>query len=257
MKIGICAPPQYWQAAKELGYDYSEWNFSVTAGYTPEQFKQVLEQKQALDWSIPSMNGFFPGGFMMFGEDRAQIESWTREYAKAGFARAAEFGADVAVMGSGYARNVPDGMEIAQAKERFAALMYILGEEGKQYGVRVAIEPLRRAETNFLHTLWEGAEICDMVDHSSVGLTFDIFHFWSGGEPMENIEKYKKHIFHAHIARPQADRLAPTEADTADCLVYRDALRAIGYDDKISLEPVYGNFINDITGAYPVLDKFR
>ena len=21
MKIGICAPPQYWQAAKELGYD--------------------------------------------------------------------------------------------------------------------------------------------------------------------------------------------------------------------------------------------
>ena len=257
MKIGICAPPQYWQAAKELGYDYSEWNFSVTAGYTPEQFKQVLAQKQALEWTIPSFNGFFPGGFMMFGEDRAQIEAWTREYAKAGFARAAEFGADVAVMGSGYARNVPDGMALSEAKERFAALMYILGEEGQKAGVRVAIEPLRKQETNFIHTLWEGAEICEMAGHANVGLTFDIFHFWSGGEPMENIEKYKQHIFHAHIARPQADRLAPTEADTADCLVYRDALRAIGYDDKISLEPVYGDFIADITGAYPVLKHFR
>ena len=257
MKIGICAPPQYWQAAKELGYDYSEWNFSVTAGYTPEQFKQVLEQKQALEWSIPSMNGFFPGGFVMFGEDRAQIEAWTREYAKAGFARAAQFGADVTVMGSGYARNVPEGMDIAEAKERFAALMRILGEEGEKHGIRVAIEPLQQKETNFLHTLEEGAEICAMVNHPYVGLTLDVFHFWAGGEPLENIEKYKQYVFHAHIARPAADRKAPTEADTDMCLVYRDAMRAIGYDDKISLEPVYGDFIADITGAYPVLDKFR
>ena len=257
MKIGVCAPPQFWAAAKELGYDHVEWNFSVIANYTEEQMAHYLAQKKELGLEIPSCNGFFPGGFMMFGEDRAQIEAWTREYAKKGFARAAEFGADVAVMGSGYARNVPEGMDLAEAKERFASLMRILGEEGEKYGVRVAIEPLRKQETNFLHTLWEGAEICEMANHPNVGLTFDIFHFWSGGEPMEHIEKYKKHIFHAHIARPQADRLAPTEADTADCLVYRDALRAIGYDDKISLEPVYGDFIADITGAYPVLKKFR
>lgn len=258
MKIGICAPPQYWEAAKNVGYDHVEWNFSVTATYTEEQMKEYIALKDSLGLLIPSFNGFFPGGHPMFDDDQAGIEAWVREYAKDGFARAARFGADVAVMGSGYARNIPEGMEPARAKERFARLMYILGEQGKAAGVRVAIEPLQAKETNFLHTLEEGAEICDMVAHSHVGLTLDIFHIWAGGEPLYNIEKFKQYIFHAHIARPQADRKAPTIEDLADCLVWRDAMRAIGYDDKISLEPVYSpDFIGDITGAYPVLKEFR
>ena len=74
MKIGVCAPPRFWAAAKELGYDHVEWNFSVIAGYTEEQMAQYLAQKKELGLEIPSCNGFFPGGFMMFGEDRAQIE---------------------------------------------------------------------------------------------------------------------------------------------------------------------------------------
>jgi sugar phosphate isomerase/epimerase len=257
MKIGVCAPPQYWAAAKELGYDHVEWNFSVIANYTEEQMTEYLAQKDALGLDIPSCNGFFPGGFVMFGENREEIEAWAREYARAGFARAAKFGANVAVMGSGYARNVPEGMDLAEAKERFASLMRILGEEGEKYGVRVAIEPLQKKETNFLHTLEEGAEICAMVNHPNVGLTLDIFHFWAGGEPLENIAKYKQYVFHAHLARPAADRKAPTEADADMCFVYRDAMRAIGYDDKISLEPVYGDFIADITGAYEVMKHFR
>ena len=257
MKIGICAPPQYWAAAKELGYDHVEWNFSVIANYTEEQMAHYLAQKDEQGVQILACNGFFPGGFVMFGENRNEIEAWTRNYARAGFARAKQFGADVAVMGSGYARNVPEGMDVAEAKERFAALMRILGQEGEKAGVRVAIEPLQKKETNFLHTLQEGAEICAMADHPNVGLTLDIFHFWAGGEPLSNIEKYKQYVFHAHIARPAADRKAPTKADLADCLVYRDAMRAIGYDGKISLEPVYGDFMADITGAYPVLEKFR
>lgn len=257
MKIGVCAPPQYWAAVKEHGFDYVEWNFSVIANYTEEQMAYYLAQKDEQGVQILACNGFFPGGFVMFGEDRAAIEAWARDYARAGFARAAKFGANVAVMGSGYARNVPEGMDIAEAKERFAALMRILGEEGEKYGVRVAIEPLQVKETNFLHTLEEGAEICAMVNHPYVGLTLDIFHFWAGGEPLENIEKYKQYVFHAHLARPAADRKAPTAADTDMCLVYRDAMRAIGYDDKISLEPVYGDFIADITGAYEVMKHFR
>ena len=258
MKVGICAPPQYWEAAKETGYDHAEWNFSITATYTEEQMQQNIALKNSLGLLIPSFNGFFPGTLVMFGEDRPAIEAWVREYAKNGFDRAARFGADVAVMGSGYARNVPQGMELAEAKERFASLMHILGEEGQKVGMRVAIEPLQQKETNFIHTLEEGAEICEMVGHSHVGLTLDIFHIWAGGEPLSNIEKYKQYIFHAHIARPQADRKAPTVADLADCLVWRDAMRNIGYDDKISLEPVYSpDFIGDITGAYPVLKEFR
>ncbi len=257
MKIGVCAPPQFWAAVKEQGFDHVDWNFSAMATCTEEQITEYLVQKDALGLDIPCCNGFFPGGFVMFGENRDEIEAWARDYARAGFARAAKFGANVAVMGSGYARNVPEGMELSEAKERFAALMRILGEEGERFGVRVAIEPLQLKETNFLHTLEEGAEICEMVNHPNVGLTLDIFHFWAGGEPIENIEKYKKYVFHAHLARPQADRKAPTEADLADCLVYRDAMRAIGYDDKISLEPVYGDFLIDIAGAYPVMKHFR
>ncbi len=257
MKIGVCAPPQYWAAVKELGYDHVEWNFSVIANYTEEQMAYYLAQKDEQGVQILACNGFFPGGFAMFGENRDEIEAWTREYARAGFARAAQFGAEVAVMGSGYARNIPEGMDKAEAKQRFAALMRILGEEGERAGVRVAIEPLQVKETNFLHTLEEGAEICAMVNHPYVGLTLDVFHFWAGGEPIQNIEKYKQYVFHAHLARPQADRKAPTEADLADCLVYRDAMRAIGYDGKISLEPVYGDFSSDIAGAYPVMKHFR
>ena len=111
MRIGICAPPQHWELVKNIGYDYAEWNFSVTAAYTKEQLDQTLAQKKALDIAIPSFNGFFPGGFVMFGKDRTAIEAYAREYSAKGFERAAMFGADVAVMGevglAGEVRAIP------------------------------------------------------------------------------------------------------------------------------------------------------
>ena len=70
MKIGVCAPPQYWATVKEHGFDYVEWNFSVIANYTEEQMTYYLAQKDAQDLGVFSCNGFFPGGFVMFGEDR-------------------------------------------------------------------------------------------------------------------------------------------------------------------------------------------
>lgn len=43
-------------------------------------------------------------------------------------------------------------------------------------GIRLAVEPLNRFETDFLNTAGQGVELCRMIDSPAVGLSLDTFH---------------------------------------------------------------------------------
>ena len=111
-----------------------------------------------------------------------------------------------------------------------------MSDIAKKYGLLLAIEPLNRDTTNYINTLADGAGVCEKVNIDNVCLLVDLFHVHMNGEDLNDVRKYGKHIIHAHLARRNEDRGAPTMADAESIREFTDALRDIGYDERITVE---------------------
>lgn len=267
MKLGVCTGPAEWKTIADNGFDYAEANLSSLAGLTDSEFALWMQEKDACGLSIEAYNGFFPSSFCLYGdvdEDRNFIPDLegklleAEAYVERALSRAEMLGGKIAVLGSSGARNIPDALPREIAEAHFVKLLVLCGDFAEKHGMKIAIEPLRRAETNFINTVSEGAEICRRANHPSVGLLVDFFHFYSNGESVEDIEKAKGLIIHAHLARPNADRKYPTDADRDYCRPWVKALDSIGYDERISLECSFsGRMREALPLTRTVMDMFK
>lgn len=96
--------------------------------------------------------------------------------------RAAESGCKIVVIGSGKARYIPENFSREYAASQFCEIMDICGEIGKDYCIKIAIEPLNYDETNYINTVAEGLEFCRTVANSNVGVLADFYHIYKTGE---------------------------------------------------------------------------
>jgi sugar phosphate isomerase/epimerase len=74
-------------------------------------------------------------------------------------------------------------------------------EFAKLMGVRLALEPLNRYETDLIQTASEGMDLLTQVGSANLGLLLDTFHM-NIEEPSieESIRTCGEHIFHFHVA---------------------------------------------------------
>ncbi|MCQ2430511.1 MAG: sugar phosphate isomerase/epimerase [Clostridia bacterium] len=253
MRIGVTGGPREWPVAASLGYDYVEGNFSWIASLDQDGFEAARQTLAGTGLKAETFNGFF-GAVRLY----ETTDEWMREYTKRAFERCALLGGEIAVLGAGGARRVPDDFPVEKAKEKFARVLSICGDEAQKVGMRVVIEPLRRAECNFINTVTDSMEMVRMVGHPAVGTLVDFFHFYSNGETPDELTDAAPSLWHAHLARPQPDRDAPRPADLPSITPYAEALRAIGYKGRISLECSWKpDYQTAITEAFPVMDVFR
>jgi 5-keto-L-gluconate epimerase len=70
----------------------------------------------------------------------------------------------------------PAGQTHAQSMAYFAEAMRACAETARAAGVRLAIEPLNRYETDLIHTAAEGLAFLETVGMDNVGLLLDTFH---------------------------------------------------------------------------------
>lgn len=252
MKIGVCADITRWKAIANEKFDYVEANFSKLASLTDEEFEGYVNEKNALGISVEAFNGFFPSGFCIYGEllpgNRLlpSFEEKLKEiekYAEAAFSRARRLGGRVAVFGSSHARALRDGITREDAEAQVIRVLRVCGDVASKYGMKIALEPIRYSEVNFINTVDEGLDICKRVDHPSVGLLVDLFHFYMNGESLESVKNAADRIIHMHMARPDPDRKYPTSVDVEACKVWADTLYEIGYNERISLECSFGGEI--------------
>lgn len=239
MKFGVCGNLSRLPIIKEAGYDYIEMNFSNLALMSEEEFVKTREELARVGMRAEAFNGFFKGNMVLYGEN-ADLNA-IAAYCETAFSRAAQLGGAVAVLGSGGARAIPEGMSKEEAEEQFCRVLTVCGDVAQKYGMHIAIEPLRASECNFINLVSEGAAICRRVNHPAVKLLVDFFHFWCGEEPLSHIAEASDLLIHAHIARPNLDRLMPREEDLATVAQWAQALCEIGYAGRLSLEGGHGD----------------
>ena len=256
MKIGVCIHTGKAEFVKSLGYDFIEENLSMLEKADDEKFRTMQRNVERAGIPVYSFNTFFPTkGVSIYAPDAME---YIRGYTARAFERAEALGGKVCVFGSSKARYIEDGIDRAFAEQRLLDVLSLCGEMADKHGILIAVEPLNKNETNYINTVTDAAEVARRLNKKNVGALVDFYHFFMENEPDANVENAKDVLLHAHLARPNADRMAPRAEDATTVAHWAELLKKTDYQGAISLECRYGDeFERLLTEATPLMQVFR
>ena len=260
MKIGVCCGIDNIEIATKIGFDYVEINFANLAQSDDNQFAEILNLIKDKNIKCEAANCFFPGDYKITGEniDYNKIE----EYLKTGFERANKVGIKTVVMGSGGARNLPDSYSYKNGiKDIIHVVRDYISPISAEYGIDFVFEPLRKAESNIINTIKEGAMLASSIDMHNVGVLGDLYHMHMEGDTYNDVKELKGILRHAHISNPAPDNSKYNRAYIKDDSEYDykgffDALEYAGCQ-RVSIEASTDNFNEDAKTAYEILKKYK
>lgn len=118
--------------------------------------------------------------------------------------------------------------------ERAASALPTLADAAEAVGVRLALEPLNRFETDLVTTVADGVALCERIGRENVGLLLDTFHMNIEERSFAAaIELAGDRIFHVHTC--ENDRGAPGSGHVPWGEVL-GALDSVGYDGQLVIE---------------------
>lgn len=241
MRFGCCAGLDTMQMVQDAGFDYIEMPVGLVKPELPaSEFEPIREEILNYDIRPEAWNGFLPANMKITGPevDEYRVERYLRTACE----RVEELGGETIVFGSSGARNVPEGFPMDEARDQVIHFLTLAGRIAGTYGITIAIEPLYRNECNIINTVREGSEFVRAVDHPFVKLLADLYHVVEEHEPMQDIIDAGSEIVHLHVA--DAGRKHPGSG----MYPFREffaALKAISYDDRVSIECVWDDFRRD------------
>ncbi|MCI9664617.1 MAG: sugar phosphate isomerase/epimerase [Lachnospiraceae bacterium] len=220
------------ETAQKAGYDYVELPLAQVMELDRQEFDGLLAQLGESGICCRACNNFFPAAVRLTGEDVCPEK--VKDYIKKAVERASRLGAGVIVFGSSGAKNVPEGFDHGRAREQIADVLRWADACTGAAGIRIAIEPLNRKESNIILSLTEGEELRRMAGVPSVRLLVDYYHFSMEKEEMETLRRWMPQIAHVHFAEPQGRRFP--ERKKEDYGDFFQTLRDGGYDGLVSVE---------------------
>ena len=150
---------------------------------------------------------------------------------------AQELGADIVVgpMYSAVGRTRMAEPEERRAQRRLAGeSIREAADYARERGVRLALEPLNRFETDLINTVDQGVELVEEIGRDNVGLLVDTFHMNIEEKDLPAaLRRAGRHIFEFHAC--SSDRGTPGEDHLAWPGIAA-ALREVGYDGPVVIE---------------------
>ena len=245
MRYGVCTGADNAGILAAAGYDYIELNASQVLNPNVEDavWNETRRTLDALPLRPEAFNVFITSAKVTGPEaDPAHL----RTYVETLLTRAAQVGGKIIVFGSGGARRVPEGFPRPRAEEQILQFLEFCADASDKTGVVVAIEPLNTEESNILNTVAEGAAYARRVDRTGVRNLADTYHMEKDDEPLQAIVDSADVLAHAHTA--DTGRFAPGTGLYDHVALFR-ALRAAGYDDRLSIECAWQDFASQIAPA--------
>lgn len=224
IEIGVCKGSADLDKAVQYGFDYLEPSVAEIAEMDETKFRDFKTRVLASPLRCACLNGFVRklrvvGDGVREGELRAFVES--------SLERCRQLGATIVVWGSSGSRNVPEGFSRERAWDQIKTFLRMTGEIARTKGIVIAIEPLRKQESNILNTGAEALRLAREVDHPNVRMIIDYYHLRVENEDPEIIWTARNEIVHFHFANPNG-RVWPKSLDEDP--EYR---RFFGYVKKI------------------------
>lgn len=253
VEVGYCSPLKDLEAVKAAGFDYAELRTSEVAALSDAEFEAVAPRLEQLQLATPVSNLFVPKEVRLTGPtiDPEQQLAYVRK----AFERMSRLGVRIIVFGSSAARNFPEGFPKDEAFRQLVDFCKRIGPEARARGITVAIEPLRRQESNIINSAAEGLELVLAVADPNIDLMIDYYHLAQEREDPAIVLRAKDHIRHLHIANP-AGRVFPLRAEESDYAPFFENLKKIGYKARISVEASTKDFAAEAPRAIALLRRF-
>jgi sugar phosphate isomerase/epimerase len=227
-KFGWCSSIKDAELIGRLGYDFIEVALS---SLKLEEHAKLLAPVLASPIPVKAFNVFFPGDLKIVGPavDTARVRNYIEKAAEV----LSKAGASIIVLGSGGARNVPEGWDRTQAEEQFTQVLNWCADSLKGSGVTLAIEPLNRKESNIVNSVEEGVKFAKLVNRPEIRVLADFYHMDEEKEPLTEIAAYGEWLAHIHLA--DTGRRNPGSGQY-DYPAFVKQLEQIGYTGMISVE---------------------
>ena len=233
VQVGYCTGLKNVEAAKAAGFDYVELSATEIANLSEADFEAAAAHVKQVGVPTPAANLFVPQTIKVVGPETNPERQMA--HVNKVMSRLSKMGVEILVFGSGGARRVPDGFSRDEAFKQLVDFSRRAAEAARPYNITVAIEPLRRQETNIINTAGEGLALVEAVNHPNFQLMIDFFHLASEQEDPAIVLKAKDHLRHLHVANPQG-RVFPQKWEEFNYAPFFANLKAIGYDKRISME---------------------
>ena len=243
MKFGVntfvWVSPCTTQAVKELapgvksmGFDILEISVENPALIDVGAVKEILAENQ--------LEGIICGAF---GPDRnicspdPEIRQNARNYILWLIDAAAQIGSET-VCGPMYSsvgkEHIEDPLERRQEWQRAVSEIKAMAEAAREKGVKLAMEPLNRFETDMINVVSQGLEFIDQTGMDNLGFHLDTFHMHLEEKNSgEAIRKAGQKIFHFHAC--ENDRGVPGTGQVRWDDV-AEALKDIDYQGPVVIE---------------------
>ena len=136
---------------------------------------------------------------LSFTSDDPAIRAAAIERAASHVPLAARLGAVIII---GLLRGItPKGQTHARSMEYLVEALRTTCAAAADKGVRLALEPLNRYETDLIHSAADGLELIEQVGAGNLGLLLDTFHMNIEEPSIEkSIRGCGRHLFHFHVA---------------------------------------------------------
>ena len=233
VKLGVCTNDI--AGAVRYGFDYIEPSAADIVGMSEDKFREYAGQVLSSPIRCEAFNSFIRRPeLVVLGNEVPKAA--LNDYMEACLARCRKLGASIVVWGSAGSRKVPDGFSRERARQQIAEFLAMAGDIARRYEIVIAIEPLRRQESNILNSGAESLEMVRTVKHPNVRMIIDYYHLREENENPRIVETAKNEIVHMHFANP-AGRVWPHDpGEDRDYELFFRYLKNAGYTGRISIE---------------------
>jgi len=245
---------EYIEKLADFGYDYVELPLDAVTDLSDAEFAALKERLTTVGIRSEVCCNFFPGWIRLTGPD-ADEEAAVAFAAKA-LRRAHELGTEVVGFGSANAKRVPEGFPYRAALSQLVSVTRKIAPIAAEYGIVIAIEPIRRPRSNIITTFAEGASHAEEIHQPNVKVEIDFFHMVSENESPSVLIDNKKWLAHVHIAKPilaEGKRVFPADPAEYEYAGFIETLRAVGYNERVSVEAPVSDFDAEAPQSLAVL----
>lgn len=240
-KIGICVLDGTLKSVKtaiDAGVDYCELpSWSMLVEPSDDEFRRLVSELNEMGANIETCNLFIPPHMRLTGPERNLPR--IREYIDKSLERTKQLGISLMGFGSGPARAIESGQDPSAALDELEEVFRYAADRGHEHGITIALEPLRKVETNVFNTLAEGAEFIRTRGIDNLKIMADNLHMMTHHEPFGTLRSVADILAHVHLSDNARIPVGYGRWDLAPML---SELAAIQYTGRYSIEV----FWNDI-----------
>jgi sugar phosphate isomerase/epimerase len=250
VEIGVCGSIEDFAKAEQFGFDYYEPSVAAVAALSDQAFAGFRAQVAKSRIRCECFNGMIRT-LTVVGPavDRDALTA----YMNSALDRSKALGATVIVWGSASSRNVPEGFSREQAWRQMISFLKLAGGMAQSRDLIIAIEPLRKQESNIINSGAEALRLVREVDHPNVKMIIDYYHLQQEQEDPRILETARAEIVHLHFANP-AGRVWPKDpAEDPGYAAFFDLVKKTGFRGGLSIEG-RGTFEKDAAAS---LEFFR